>query len=932
MAKCISPIEQEHQDKMRYLKDKWNSNSFVNKAYGDASSENFEKMFTNMFIQAGATGYGAGIIPSRNGKLDYTVYNQVSKAIDNMESVLKNGINPIKQQFLMTSQSLDMHPLTHKFNKEVDDMLNYERKYRKMTNNTMSSIKDNLISLSLMDKTGMSFNKAIKTLEDLNNAIRVKSLEGKDASKEIIALKNFVDGDGTAKMVKAYAVIMDKFTVNGISKLLQEAKLNGKNTVTLEGTEYKTSLIQGMIPTIETSKAFMGEMGKVNINGLEKMKVLIDSFYKNAFLSKNNVMSSQIKSIKKDIDDAIDRLKKGIQSGNYYPHQTLTGLVSLEETFSKFDFNKITKEPSSAMDFMNSIKQNMRSFTSNVLSRNQSVTLYDLNAIKALESYSLNAVQFNKSMNMFDSFIKLATDINPNNFKDPSMDKSIDSVLDFISVKLHASLYGYSKANNAVKNVVSVFTKLQTASKMGLSFLGAVRNATQFGYYVIQNGLMKSVKASGLYKSNRSYNFNGKDMTMSGILGMKDNGIDSEIYFDAIETVSSGSLFSTEGVPKSSIRIDFDKNNDIVVSYEQDGVIKKFDRGLAEVTGKSLVFHQWSENMLRGKVYKDSFALNFNSLYEQGYVESYMRNNPKSSKYQAEIAMLKDAKNAALNIVKLTQFDYNNFEKPQAFGGGVDNKSVIGSAVFQFMTFPAGMIKYNNKILGEAFQDIKNGNIDTIRVGAASRLIGAQVMVGLASLLFNNDFSFMFSNDTYERANKLYKFLTEDPENRKDVNYQQGLLSLVSGPLMSDTIFLLQSLGIEHSNDELSELIFGYQRMSEMSDDLKERKMLSSISVSLARLHRDYQSVEDGNMKQLIANNIGIRTNRDLSNRSKYFKESIGMTSNSEDTFAINSAKLRYMTTDQLNAFKIIKERAEKNKKKQMKKEYEMRQMPNIRG
>ena len=415
MAKCISPIEQEHQDKMRYLKDKWNSNSFVNKAYGDASSENFEKMFTNMFIQAGATGYGAGIIPSRNGKLDYTVYNQVSKAIDNMESVLKNGINPIKQQFLMTSQSLDMHPLTHKFNKEVDDMLNYERKYRKMTNNTMSSIKDNLISLSLMDKTGMSFNKAIKTLEDLNNAIRVKSLEGKDASKEIIALKNFVDGDGTAKMVKAYAVIMDKFTVNGISKLLQEAKLNGKNTVTLEGTEYKTSLIQGMIPTIETSKAFMGEMGKVNINGLEKMKVLIDSFYKNAFLSKNNVMSSQIKSIKKDIDDAIDRLKKGIQSGNYYPHQTLTGLVSLEETFSKFDFNKITKEPSSAMDFMNSIKQNMRSFTSNVLSRNQSVTLYDLNAIKALESYSLNAVQFNKSMNMFDSFIKLATDINPNN-------------------------------------------------------------------------------------------------------------------------------------------------------------------------------------------------------------------------------------------------------------------------------------------------------------------------------------------------------------------------------------------------------------------------------------------------------------------------------------------------------------------------------------
>ena len=343
MAKCISPIEQEHQDKMRYLKDKWNSNSFVNKAYGDASSENFEKMFTNMFIQAGATGYGAGIIPSRNGKLDYTVYNQVSKAIDNMESVLKNGINPIKQQFLMTSQSLDMHPLTHKFNKEVDDMLNYERKYRKMTNNTMSSIKDNLISLSLMDKTGMSFNKAIKTLEDLNNAIRVKSLEGKDASKEIIALKNFVDGDGTAKMVKAYAVIMDKFTVNGISKLLQEAKLNGKNTVTLEGTEYKTSLIQGMIPTIETSKAFMGEMGKVNINGLEKMKVLIDSFYKNAFLSKNNVMSSQIKSIKKDIDDAIDRLKKGIQSGNYYPHQTLTGLVSLEETFSKFDFNKITK-------------------------------------------------------------------------------------------------------------------------------------------------------------------------------------------------------------------------------------------------------------------------------------------------------------------------------------------------------------------------------------------------------------------------------------------------------------------------------------------------------------------------------------------------------------------------------------------------------------
>ena len=901
---------------MTRLEEVWNRNSFVTKVYGRAGSEMFDKMITNMFIDSGARGYSVGLISQKNGKLDYSVYNQVEKKINDMEGMFRNGINPIKQHFFMTSQSTDMHPVTHQFNKEVDDILNYERGNRKSTRDSVKNILDSLVGISLQDKSGISFNKALAKIESLNNAIREKTLAGKNADKEIMALKSFVNGDNTAKMVRAFAVMMDKYTPKAINDMIKIAENTNQKEIELDGVFYNLNTVKSLKVTVDSSKKFMTQMGNVNVLGLNKMKTLIDQYYKNAYLSNNPAFGSKINFLKDEIDNAIKRLKMGMASGNYYPHQTLTGLMKMEEVFSNVDYKKITKNPKDAMAFIDTISKEMQHFTSNILTRNEDARLYDLNAIKTIESYALNATQFNKTMSLFSSFMTMAKDLNPSHYKDEKLQDSIDSILDFMSVKLNSTLYGYKNANNAVKQAVSTITKVQTAAKMGLSLLGALRNATQFGYYVIQNGLMKTIKASSLQSSNRTYSFGGKDMTMSDISAYRDAGIDSKIYFDTIENISGGSLFNMNGVSKQSIKVDFDDGNDVTISYVQDGVMMKFDRALAEATGFGLKFHQISENLIRGKVYKDSFALNFNSLYESGFVDAYVRQNPGASRAKAEQILLADAKNAALNMVKLTQFDYSNFEKPQAFGGGVDTKSLLGNVAFQFMTFPAGMIKYNNKVLSEAFADIKHGNINTIKVGAASRLLLSQVFVGVASLLFNNDFSFMFTNDTYQRADKLYKFLTEDADKRKDINYQQGLLSLMTGPAISDSLMLFQALGMDWSDNEVAQLILGYQNLSEMTDDMKDKKKLQSVSVSLARLHKDYESLQNGDMKQIIANNIGIRTNRDLTNRSNEFKSAIGIPNKSDDRMIRIKGKVDSMTPEQKSAFNAIKNMRDKAKNK----------------
>ena len=86
--------------------------------------------------------------------------------------------------------------------------------------------------------------------------------------------------------------------------------------------------------------------------------------------------------------------------------------------------------------------------------RNEDARLYDLNAIKTIESYALNATQFNKTMSLFSSFMTMAKDLNPSHYKDEKLQDSIDSILDFMSVKLNSTLYGYKNANNAVKQAV----------------------------------------------------------------------------------------------------------------------------------------------------------------------------------------------------------------------------------------------------------------------------------------------------------------------------------------------------------------------------------------------------------------------------------------------------------------------------------------------
>jgi len=850
MIACL-PNELEHQKQMDSLIQYYNKKGNLTAAYGNLNQSNeafVRKNIATLYEETNQIVFSKDYIPEKNGKLNLSVYNQARNAIDRWDKFVGKDVNSFEAWVRTPSGIFSKDPNLIRFNKEISGILNTERQNKANYADNLSVIANDLKKLmsDVNDKTG-NYSRVKNRIDDLYDKISERSASGLDYSDLVTDLNKVLGSEDTKRVLETYTMMMERMSIEDLNKFMKSMRSSTSDNF----NGYSKDVMMRLVGTVTNSKELLSKMGDVNIKGLSKMKDVVKLLY-----AKNKQLNStQVSRIHKTIDGAIDRIKAGLKDGRYFPHYAIESQLKLEHFIDKIDPFMVTKDSNYAEKALADIQAAVDNLPSVMKSASKEKNfLFQKDPIKVLESYSQNAIAFNKKQFLMDSYLKTIHDLKPTKTDFDGLDK----VFEYLSHKYIATSKGNIDASNSVMKMAGTVSKLQTMSKMGLSVTGAVRNATQHFWYVVETGFMKYAKGQRLLKSNSTYTSDvtsdGKFIgsTMSQIIDSMER--DSGYFFDDINVISKGGLVDMSGVDRRTIKMNVDDNGNPFITYKRNGISEKFDDVTANLTGKSLAFHRITENMVRRTVYRNSFANHFDMLYNNSkYFNGLVT---ESGRKEAIKKIKREAHNMALNWVRMTQFEYSTADRPLLFGGGTTNASVIGNAVFQFFPYAAHMFEYNNRIIRDGFNALKKGDFNSYKFGAAARLFGFQIFgVGLASIILNNEFEYMIENDTYNRLKKLYGLMTA--ENISDVDFGNGIAQQLSGPAVSDMLYWMEAAGFTNNSDsDIGKLLFGYYGIQEMSDSEKEQSKLNRVSVSLAKVYRSKDAVVNGNLMDILRTNL----------------------------------------------------------------------------
>lgn len=851
MIHC-NPNTDKHREKLREVQDYFYSKENLRAAYGSMSVDWVHKQLSTLMLDSYHIPLSDDFVPMKNGKLDLSAYNHLKSAIDKWDKSLSKGVNSFEALVRVPSGIYKKNPVTIEFNNKISSITNAERKNKTRYLDNIKKIAEEFKQImSAVNSPKGRYSKVSKNLDKVYDRIAEFTKKGDvaRASDEVRKLNDILTSDDSKQVIDTYTYMTEKLSFDDLNKVASSGYQHPK---------YDVQTMKSLVNVVRETKGLLHTMGDVNIKGLKKMKDVVNKFFKRAD-------STRVYGLNQRIDSAIKRVEEGMKSGKYFPHYAINTMLDIESIVDNINPMRLSNDTTYMNDVIASIDATISDLPANVQESSPDKTqMFKQDPIRVLESYAENAVMFNKKQFLMDAFLDAVDNLNPHNVDFDGLNQ----ISEYLAHKYTASMQGFNEANQSVKVLSGAISKLQTISKMGLSPTGAVRNSTQHFWYSLYTGAKNYKKGRDLLKSNATYTYSIEDGSrsekkISDII----NRVSSEegYFFDnaAMETISMGSLIDMNGVDKKSIVYDVDEDGKPFVKYKKDGVWQKIDDSLGKLTGKSLAFHQMTENIVRKSVYQNAFAQHFDKLFTNTqYKNSLIQQNKDKGMTEgraiaeAHRKIERDSHNMALNWVRMTQFEYSILDRPKLFGGGTTNASAIGNSVFQFFPYAAHMFELNTRAMKDGFQALYKGDFSSWKFSAAARMIGFQTFgIGLLSILFNNEFSYLIENDTYTRIKNLYNTMTAEDHN--DLEFGNGLLAQLTGPVGSDTLFWMEAAGFtDFSDNEIAQLLFGYYDLESMSDNEIEASQLQRVSTTLAKVYKSRDSFINGDIMGIIRNNL----------------------------------------------------------------------------
>ena len=602
---------------------------------------------------------------------------------------------------------------------------------------------------------------------------------------------------------------------------------------------YDTATKEELIPSVTEGQPFadnvkaagieartlLDDMGKVLINGLGMHRNSIKVAFK-------HMPTQRVNRYLENVERSIKTIKEGMEEGDYFPHYITEGLMSIESITNKIDAlegeglspaEKSRQENVFLGDLENSFSLIRQSLGKKPdASKDRSYLAYDnwiKNPLTVLRKYSMDAISFNRTNYLKSIYLKGVQRLP----RDPEVARELNN---YINDVFTLATRGYQDRPVWVNKAVRAITGIEFLSKIGFGIATAARN-TMSGMYFIQS------------VGNINFARYLRDTNKDDPLNTKLNKIEQEQGFkfeDLSNPLFTEGLLPTEGLRVNDVDIRVDPQTKTAsLQYKNERGWQTFDEVLSRATGAGAIFQKVTENFLRKHMFRYSFMEKYKELVAGGLSDA--RASKASTTY-------------ALDMVNKYAFEYSASQKAPLVGGTAKDLGAAGQVAFQFMHYPMSFLQLQSSLLRNSKDAVLARQWNNPDVYIPLKFAGLYLFTQLMSGVTNTDLNRLMENDTVDRIKDLSKALSGE----KDIK-GRGFIGPAPGDLM---FYATLNEWIKLPDNQITDLIVGYNNAYKLTDEQKGMRMLSTFNVEMAKIPRNWKALQNGTIWSVMMHEFGL--------------------------------------------------------------------------
>ena len=839
---CIKPTEKQLyvRDNLMKLRKLYNGESIIDvdgksryigksikKRYGDISEAFSDTMFREIVWKSTYKPASEEYLNFKDADFR-RIANEIGKEAKALQS---KNINWFERLFFVKRGTMNKYTVTRWMNKQINGQINYERakysNYIKLNTDISKLLRKEIIKEGGQSKgrIGIKITKDLEVLErELESILANPKSEQAviEAQKKREEIVDLMSTDG-GKVLSEFIEYMETDYVSDTKKIKYKTDADGN----------KLRFSSNIEKAGELSREMLNDMGGVLVNGLQYNKQVMRLAFLNSISPtpemKLTRMGKKVERFENKMDEIISDVQTGMKKGNYFPHIMLEGMQNIEKVISRMDGEKnmssLRNNIDTYMGEMTTVMEKMRDgmYHTPQQAKNRSKKEYDgwmQNPLAAMRKYSLDALAFNKHNKIKTIYLRGIKRLP----KDPDTAKALkDYVDDMFTLQAH----GFQDRPDWINKSVRALTGFEFLSKIGFGVATAARNTLSGLYY------MQGVGNTAFLNYKREWS---KSREVVEII----KKVEEEAGFrfeDVAQEYALEGLLPTRGSKVSDMDIKIDNSGKPYFAYRDSKGWKAFDSSLAFATNKGAIFQKVTENLLRKHMFRSSFLTKWNELKDAGMTN------------KKEITAI--SKTHALDLVNKYAFEYAASQKAPVTGGTTKSLGAVGQVVAQFFHFPFSFLQLQSEVLKNSKDAIIARQWDSPDMAIPFRFAGLYLFTHMLSGLMNLDFHRLIENDTVERIQNI-KDVIDGEEDVKG----RGFI----GPAVGDLFFLATMYDfIEMEDNELSNLIVGYNNAYSLTDEQKQQRLLSTLNVEVSKqVHRGYPALQTGTGWNWLMHEFGL--------------------------------------------------------------------------
>jgi len=889
------------------LYDQWNSNKHLVDAFGKVGLDtDAQRIFEETFFTV------TGMVPSDapQGKWYDSQIQLVSKEIEKMA---KHIVNPRDNWFVSlvgtTSANLEATPQSKLFLEEIRQTSNFEASQTNRMNGYVERIRKNLVA-AIMEETGdkqgmraaWKQSRALKKIEDVEAQLAAAIASSDPGAPERVKkysaeIESLTEQHG-GKINRMFVSMLDNYTVEQLTKIDEngqpfEISYVGKNGEVVKEVLENRSIVAAAIE----SKKLLKDMGinlaralsgfsdftkMVHANGVYKNKSTKD-------IINDNGAPRELKRRLTLIDDAMNSLQESLKTGKYYPHYLINANAKIMSGIATVANKYRTLDDFQAADNAEGVREifdNLRDFLPSVAKQrgSDSSGAYFQNALGVIKQYSADVINFNKLVYSQNALVK-AFNTMP---RGEGAGEGWQGIREYMLKTFVLHTDGYQSRDPNINNIVRTVTAFEFVSKMGFGLTTAARNAASISFFIHHVGWGNWKRMGKEIQENQNLRAAIDDVSKNHV---------GFLYGVDVSQISQGGVNATEGIKGARIRESGINEGEFEV--RDVGLANKaVNTGIDSAVRMTGVFQSKTENWMRREMFERTFAQFYTSFSKHPHYMLAQRTvqglEKGSIEYkeaiikmrEAESDLRKRAANYALRMVNDWAFEYSPSSKAVIAGGSTTNSGAIGQVLMQFMHYPLEFTYRQTKqgvgamrAVGaamdssDAYRDRMRFLMSNPDVRGAVLTMLSTVLTGYLTALTGSNIAGLFENAAVEKAQAMFELLTGDEEEKKQANYNRGLVNLFTGPFLSDIMTIGMAQGVlDLPDDQYSQMLLGFNQFIDDTEEQKFHATLRTLQPHMYNLrYKDIPNMMSGNMGKVLERNLAMAPNKETTAmREKY--------------------------------------------------------------